>query len=354
MPLLARMVPTPLVIDVRRGALDSLHELLADQRISAGGRVAVVVGGRSGEGFRQRLSGALPQADWFVAAHCSIDVATGIADQLRASSYDAVIGIGGGRVLDTAKYVAARLGLPMVAVATNLAHDGIASPVSILDNESGRGSYGVPLPIAVVVDLDQVSQAPREMVSAGIGDALSNLSAIADWELSRDQTGETVDGLAVTLARTAADALLSRPDGLEDDAFLVSLAEALVLSGLAMAACGTTRPCSGACHEISHAIDALFPEKSGAHGFQVGMGAVFASYLRGDDVLAAKLAACLRRHGLPVLPAELGLSVEEFVQVVAYAPQTRPGRYTIIEHLDLDEATIRAHVDTYVATYGHG
>ena len=46
--------------------------------------------------------------------------------------------------------------LPMIAVATNLSHDGICSPVSTLDNDNGRGSYGVPTPIALVIDLDVI------------------------------------------------------------------------------------------------------------------------------------------------------------------------------------------------------
>ena len=116
-----------------------------------------------------------------------------------------------------------------------------------------------------------------------------------------------------------------------------------------MAACGTTRPCSGACHEISHAIDALFPAKSGPHGFQVGVGATYASFLRGDEVLARQLATCLRRNGLPVLPVDLGLTNDEFVQAVLHAPNTRPGRYTILEHLALEEADVRKQVDAYVA-----
>ena len=49
-----------------------------------------------------------------------------------------------------------------------------------------------------------------------------------------------------------------------------------------MAAAGSSRPCSGACHEISHAIDALYPGKA-AHGEQVAVGALFASFLREDD-----------------------------------------------------------------------
>ena len=49
------------------------------------------------------------------------------------------------------------------------------------------------------------------------------------------------------------------------------------MSGLAMAVAGTTRPCSGACHEISHAIDRPFPAKSAPHGEQVGVGSVIAA-----------------------------------------------------------------------------
>jgi len=45
------------------------------------------------------------------------------------------------------------------------------------------------------VDLDRVRQAPGPLSTAGIGDAISNLSAVADWELSAADTGEAVDGL---------------------------------------------------------------------------------------------------------------------------------------------------------------
>ncbi len=95
----------------------------------------------------------------------------------------------------------------MVAVATNLAHDGIASPISSLEHESGKGSYGVVMPVAIVVDLDRVRCAPEPLAIAGIGDVICNLSAVADWELSAADTGELVDGLA------AADVPLVRRPG---------------------------------------------------------------------------------------------------------------------------------------------
>src|SRR5690606_21615431 len=144
---------------------------------------------------------------------------------------------------------------------------------------------------------------------------------------------EPVDGLAVTMARTGAEALLHHPGGIDDDGFLATLAEALILGGIAMAVSGSSRPCSGGCHEISHALDALFPGV-GTHGEQVGLGALFCTWLRGDTARFEAMAGCLARHGLPRRPADLGLTDEQFAEAVAYAPRTRPGRYTILEHLD--------------------
>jgi glycerol-1-phosphate dehydrogenase [NAD(P)+] len=202
----------------------------------------------------------------------------------------------------------------------------------------------------VVVDLDYVRTSPARMVLSGIGDVVSNLTAIEDWRLASRERGEPVDGLAVTFARTAAEALLHRTDGMESDNFLTVLAEALVLSGMAMAAAGSSRPSSGADHEIMHAIDALFPGTAN-HGELAGVGALFSAFLRDNQRLAEQIDTCLRCHDLPRLPADVGLSDEQFAEAVAYAPQTRPDRYTILEHLALDSAAIRARTADYVAAY---
>lgn len=215
MPLLARTVTTPLFVDVRRGAIAELGRILPDRRISGGGQVAVVVGPGQGERIADLLRPSLGAAGLFAVAGGTVQAAHDLGAKLRARPYDAVVGIGGGKTIDTAKYAATRYGLPMVSVATSLAHDGIASPVSILDHEAGRGSYGVHIPIAVVVDL------------------------------ARTVHGEPIDGLAVSLARSGAEAILNHPGGLADDDFLTTLADGLVMSGVAMTVCGSTRPCSG-------------------------------------------------------------------------------------------------------------
>ena len=181
------------------------------------------------------------------------------------------------------------------------------------------------MPIAVVVDLDYVRRSEPAMRRSGIGDAVSNLSAIADWRLAERERGEAVDGVAVTFARVAATSLVHREDGIDDDAFLIALAEALVLSGLAMATAGSSRPCSGGDHEILHAIDHLFPGTAN-HGELAGAASLFTSFLREDEGLARRdrRAACAAT-GCRARRGDLGLTEEQFVQAVAARARHAPG-----------------------------
>ena len=343
------MIPCPLSVEIRSGAIQALAALLSDRRISSRGDVAVIVGPGLGEEIVGVLGPVLENADVHNVEGGTLQAALDLTDRLRSRSYDAVVGIGGGRTIDVAKYAAGLTGLPMVSVATNLAHDGIASPVASLEHAGRKGSYGVHGPLAVLVDLDYVRRCPPEQLRSGVGDALSNLSAIADWELASRERGEHVDGLAAALARAGAESLLHRTDDLFSDTFLTALAEALVLSGLAMAAAGSSRPCSGACHEISHAIDALYPNAA-SHGEQVAVGALFASFLREDERLVA-FEAVLRRYEVARLPADLGLSEQEFAQSVARAPATRPDRFTVLEHLGMDEQEIARRIREFVSAF---
>jgi glycerol-1-phosphate dehydrogenase [NAD(P)+] len=345
MPLLARMIPAPLYIDVRRDAVAGLGALLADRRIATEGHVAVAVGPSQGDGIAAQLD--LGAGEIFRVDDGTVDTAVGLGKRLRAGSYEAVAGIGGGRTIDVTKFAAHMAGIPMVAVATNLSHDGIASPVSSLEHESGRGSFGVAMPVAVVVDLDRVASGPVRLIRSGIGDVVSNLSATADWELAAAHTGEPIDGLALIMARSAAEAMLHQPGSIEAADVITVLAEALVLSGIAMSVAGSSRPCSGGDHEIVHAIDELYPGTAN-HGELAGVGALFCTFLRGDARRGEMISECLSRHGLPRTPDDLGLSMAEFTKAVAHAPATRPGRYTILEHLGLDADMAGERVEEYV------
>jgi glycerol-1-phosphate dehydrogenase [NAD(P)+] len=315
--------------------------------------VAVAVGPGQGEEISALLTDVAPNAHIHVVRSGTVDAALELRRVLSQRGYDAVVGIGGGRTLDVTKYAATGIGLPMISVATNLAHDGIASPVSSLLHSAGKGSFGVAPPLAVVVDLDFVRHAPAALIRAGVGDALSNLSAIADWYLAAEVCGEPVDGLAVTLARTAAQSVLHQQDTIDSPGFLITLAEALVMSGLAMSAAGSSRPCSGGDHEILHAVEHLHPGISN-HGELAGLGASFTTFLRsGAGSEFQMLDGALSRHCLPRVPADIGLGDEEFAAAVQLAPSTRPERFTILEHLDMNGTDCVDAVARWVAAVAH-
>ena len=355
---LSRILTAPLVVDVRRGAVADLGALLADQRIATEGRVAVAVGPSQGDSVLADLD--LGPAEVFRVEDSTVDAAVGLGKQLRAGAYEAVAGIGGGKTIDVTKFAAHMAGMWRereynVTKELKPGQNGLyAGEMQVLPTWGaavGKSSYGVVPPVAVLVDLDRVRSGPPRLVRAGIGDVVNNLSAIADWELAAADRGEPVDGLAVTMARTAAQAVLHQPGTVDDDDFLTVLAESLVLSGMAMTVAGSSRPASGGCHEILYAIDQLYPG-TGNHGELAGVGALFCTYLRGEDRLLGLTSACLARHGLPRTPADLGLSLAEFTKAVLHAPATRPGRYTILERLDLDERAIAERVEDFAAVIG--
>jgi glycerol-1-phosphate dehydrogenase [NAD(P)+] len=350
-PILARMLPAPLTVEVRRGAIAQLGSLLADSRVATSGRVAVAVGTGQGDRIASVIAPSLGEAQVFRVADGSVDAAVSLGADLRKGAYEAVVGIGGGKTIDVTKYAASLAGIPMVAVATNLSHDGICSPVASLSHDGGKGSFGVPMPLAIMVDLDFVHDAPASLVRSGVGDVVSNLSAIEDWQLGASERGEPIDGLACAMARTAAEAVIGRSDSIESDAFLTVLAEALILSGMSMVVAGSSRPSSGGDHEILHAVDQLFPGTSN-HGELAGIGAAFCFFLREDSRRLTQVVDCLRGHELPVTPHDVGLTTDQFTEAVMLAPSTRPGRYTILEHLRLSEPEIRDRVGDYVRAIG--
>jgi len=88
MPLLARILTAPLVIDVRRGAIADLGALLADRRIVTEGRVAVAVGPGQGDSVLADLAPAnLGPAKVFRVEDGTVDSAVLLGKQLRADAY---------------------------------------------------------------------------------------------------------------------------------------------------------------------------------------------------------------------------------------------------------------------------
>ncbi|MFH1537183.1 MAG: iron-containing alcohol dehydrogenase family protein [Patescibacteria group bacterium] len=283
--------------------------------------------------------------NFYFVSENSIDEGDKLIADINKNKYDLLICIGGGRVLDIGKYSASKTKLNFVSVPTTPSNDGIASPIAVLKNKEGQTeSLGVNMPLGIIVDLEILKSAPVENIKAGTGDLLSNFSALKDWKLS----GEKIDDFAASLAYSAADLMYGKfaqnmKVELNSENFLKTLVNGLILSGIAMNIAGTSRPCSGAEHEISHAIDELFPGRS-MHGLQVALGVLIAQKMRGDNFENYK--NFFKSIGLPTKPEDIDLTTDELVKAIDYAPQTRPDRITILEKQKLNKKQISELIKT--------
>lgn len=288
-----------------------------------------------------------------------IDASTSYVNQLSVSDFDVAIGVGGGKVIDTAKYAAHLNHIPCISIPTVISNDGICSPVAVLRGKNNKyQSLGATIPVALFVPLHLVEVTPEENITSGVGDLLSNLSAIEDWKLASKENSEYIDDYAVMVSRQAALNIFSEIknyilQGKNKTLFLKNnqenIIESLALSGIAMEIAGTSRPASGAEHLISHAIDELYGGLK-LHGIQVAFGTYITTFLRSELGYLSKhdfeeLKAILRFMGLPITLSTIGLTKEQLIEVITHAPKTRADRFTILNKISTDKNYTRQLLD---------
>ncbi|MDQ4094921.1 MAG: iron-containing alcohol dehydrogenase [Actinomycetota bacterium] len=317
---------------------DDAAEQLARRLREIGIESPLVISSRFGRRLAARINGINePEVP---AANANQRWAAEMGHRARRAGADAVIAVGGGRCIDVGKLAAVRAGVTVVAVPTQLSHDGICSPVAVVPNEEGKAeSVGAIPPRLVFVSIPTLVDAPVDSVRAGLGDLMANPFALRDWALAAERGLDVVDQRAWDLSVESFQLIKRHLDedphrAAQDPLFLRELADALVLSGNAMTYVGTSRPASGAEHEISHAIDETYGGRA-LHGAQVAFGCIVSVALYGEDTAAFRRQ--LERLGLPQHPADLGLDADDVVRLLLVAPDTRPGRFTILEDADLDE-----------------
>jgi glycerol-1-phosphate dehydrogenase [NAD(P)+] len=337
-----RTVNIPSVLDVASGALARLPQVLAAHFDLS--RTVIVTGVAASAAEARHVAEALRAHGSSVTVHEGVGGTIEDADRLEAALRDApptlVLAVGGGRPIDVAKLAASRLDLPFVAAPTLLSHDGMSSPVASLAGPDGvRRSLAARMPNGVIIDLRVVADTPPEYLRAGIGDLLSNLVAVADWRLAATMGGEEVDEFAAAIALQSALPVLEVTWPL-DDLGLQLVARGLVMSGLAMEVAGSSRPCSGGEHLISHALDQLLGPKARPHGEQVALGVLVLAGAAGLDI--ERIRALYERIGLPTTLEGWSIDRGTLADAIALAPTTRPGRVTVLDGLDRSTAGIDA------------
>jgi glycerol-1-phosphate dehydrogenase [NAD(P)+] len=330
-PSVPTQIAIPTLVRVKDGALDRLGIYLgrSDHR-----QVAVLVSQGLVPVLTDRVKRSLE--DDAVEAGAWVEISSnGFEDTLRLFAdlppgIAAVVGVGGGKALDVAKYLAFLARLPYYAVPTSLSNDGFCSPQSSLTIRDRRKSVGAAVPYGVVVDTAVCRDAPRALTLSGVGDLVAKFTAVRDWKLAFHATGEPINDFAALLSDSSIHAFLNHP--VFDLEGVRLLATALMLNGLAMEMCGSSRPASGSEHLISHALDAT-SARPRLHGLQVGIAAYLVSMLQQSST--ERIAGVFDATGFWNEIAADPFCRKEWLEAVRAAPSIREGYFTILSTRDV-------------------
>ncbi|MDO8640973.1 MAG: sn-glycerol-1-phosphate dehydrogenase, partial [Nitrosarchaeum sp.] len=271
---------------------------------------------------------------WHASGDNTITAINQIQKDVKKDQSDLIAGIGGGRSVDTAKMIAYNLDKPFVSMPTAASHDGMASPfVSVVSDKPH--SIVASAPLGVFVDIDIIRKAPAKLLASGCGDLIANIIAVKDWQLGHEKTGEYYGRYSADLALMSAKIVMENSsyyakNGL--DARII--VEALISAGVASCIAGSSRPCSGAEHLFSHALDKIAPGR-GLHGEKCGIGSIMMAKLQGQDW--KKIAKTLKDVGAPTSAKQVGLKSDEVVTALMIAQELRPERYTILKEIEMTE-----------------
>lgn len=263
----------------------------------------------------------------------SLDV---LCQAVQAHTADLIIGVGGGKALDTAKLVAYKAKLPVVTIPTSAATCAAWTALSNVYSERGAFRYDVGLPTCpelLVLDYDLVSTAPKRTLVAGIGDA------IAKWyeaSVSSGHSSQTLIIGAVQQARVLRDILFQKSAAaLQDpggddwrEVVDASVLMAGLIGGMGGAQCRTV-----AAHAVHNGLTQIPASHSMLHGEKVAYGILVQLRLEemelGNALAVAARQQLLRFYsqiGLPMTLGDLGLgdmSLLDLRQAAEFACQPK-------------------------------
>lgn len=234
----------------------------------------------------------------------------------RGKGSDLIIGIGGGKALDTAKALAHALGAPVIIVPTLASTDAPCSALSVIYTPEGafhRYLFLPQNPQAVLVDSALIARAPARFLVAGMGDALSTWFEAEDCRIkgAGNMTGRPGGATAYALARLCYDTLLEYGEqalrACERQVVTPALERIIeantLLSGLGFESGGLS-----AAHAIHNGLTQLHGTHSYWHGEKVAIGTQALAILGGrPPALIDEVYHFCASIGLPTTLAEIGL-----------------------------------------------
>ncbi len=312
---------------VREGALARAGEVFA--RHFGGGRACLLADEASWAAAGPAVEAALRAAGVETRAHVlpatprpkpTVELSRALAEV--AGPEGAVpVAIGSGVMNDVVKHAAFGLGRPYLCVATAASMDGYTSAGAPLS----EGGFKMTIPCrparAVIADLDVIAAAPPRMIGWGYGDLAGKVPAGADWIVADALGIEPLDDVAWPMVQGGLRDRLAGPARLRagDRAACEALFCGLTLVGLAMEAHGSSRPASGADHQIAHLWEMEGLSQGGevvSHGACVAVGCV-ATLALYDWLLAQDLTGI---DAARIAAAAPGMEAEAAAVARAFGP----------------------------------
>ncbi len=328
--MIARQVTIPALVRIKPGALDRLG--VYAQRYSFE-RVAFLYSEGLPEPLLSRATRSLAERRVQVVDDAAVTDASfeGAYERFKAlpPRTQAVIGVGGGKALDVAKYVAFLARIPFLSVPGSLSNDGFCSPQSSLTLDGHRRSLPSAMPFGVVLDTEVCLDAPKVLWLSGVGDLVAKFTAVADWKLAFHARGTPVDDFSALLSDATVLQFQAHPE--RDLEGVKLLGTALMLNGIAMGISGSSRPASGSEHLISHALDAS-STRPRLHGIQVGVASYLISLLQKEN--SELIGALLERTGFWRAVRDDPFSRREWLEAARRAPSIKQDFYTVLSSRD--------------------
>lgn len=322
-------ISIPALLKIEKGALSSIGAFLKENRIR---QVVIFFGNGLIDLFGDKVMISMAENDIEVLSYLELDSVnlediTEIAFSLPNKT-QAVIGIGGGKVIDAAKYTGFLKKIPYVSVPTSTSNDGFSSASASLLIHGKRQSVPAKMAFGIIADIDAIKSAPKGFLYSGIGDMICKITALYDWQFEAEHGYGTVNDVAVMIAKKAVNSLVRTPfENITDDLFMKELLNSLAMCGIANEIAGSSLPTSGSEHLISHAIDQR-AEKPQLHGVQVGVATYLMSMVQ--EHRAPRIRTFLTDTGFFDYVETLDLKVQDYLEAIDYAPGIKPFRHTYL------------------------
>lgn len=248
---------------------------------------------------------------------CSKNEINRLLDIVKENNSEIIVGVGGGKTLDTAKAVAYYAKLPVIIAPTLASTDAPTSALSVVYTDSGVFEEYLMLPKnpeIVLMDTEIIAKAPSRLLVAGMGDAIATYyeAKICYDAKSQAMSGGKSTLAAMTLATLCKDTLLSKGymAKLSSDANITSEAlEEVIEANTYLSGIGFESSGLAGAHAIHNGFTVIEDCHHLYHGEKVAFGTIVQLVLENNNPEEIqKIIAFCKLVGLPTTLSEMGVT----------------------------------------------